>query len=538
MSGGVTGGDLTRGSKLADILDPLGPLVLHAAATPHGLDARISETLIYDEMDTLPSLPGAILLAVGAALDKPETVDLIRQAGAAGYGAVVVKGRGADLETAIYSAERAGLALLVAQDDLPWRHLDALITAAMNASTPIRDTYSSVSAGDLFALANAIAYSVGGATTIEDPTGHVLAYSTLPHQEIDEIRRHSILGRRTPDRPTNTAEYELVFRAEGPYRFLVGKPNHFDRLAIAVRAGPEVLGAIWVLDAVPRLGEGAAKALQEAAKITAMHLLRIRSHRQPDRWRRAEALASLLGGGMTGQVAADHLKLPRTGPWAILAFAEAAPNTAPGLGIAQIIDLVSVYCEAWHPNALCGSADGVVYAIVPVHDDADLHRRISRFATEVSTTVERSTGIAVQVGICVPLSRLDEAAAGRRAADRVLQALTANPDRTVATTEDVRSRVILLELAERRAGGGEMQPVLLRGMLEHDELHGTSYALTLLTYLDSFADVPRAAAALFVHENTLRYRIRRVRELFDLDLEDPETRLVTWLQLHLLQLSS
>jgi DNA-binding PucR family transcriptional regulator len=34
-----------------------------------------------------------------------------------------------------------------------------------------------------------------------------------------------------------------------------------------------------------------------------------------------------------------------------------------------------------------------------------------------------------------------------------------------------------------------------------------------------------------VHENTLRYRIRRLPDMFGLDLDDPETRLVTWLRL-------
>ena len=36
-----------------------------------------------------------------------------------------------------------------------------------------------------------------------------------------------------------------------------------------------------------------------------------------------------------------------------------------------------------------------------------------------------------------------------------------------------------------------------------------------------------------MHENTLRYRIRRIEELFDLDLADPDVRLVAWLQLRL-----
>ena len=54
------------------------------------------------------------------------------------------------------------------------------------------------------------------------------------------------------------------------------------------------------------------------------------------------------------------------------------------------------------------------------------------------------------------------------------------------------------------------------------------------TCLSAKADMPAAAEAVQVHANTFRYRMRRVRELFDLDLEDPDVRLMVWLQLRTL----
>ena len=44
-------------------------------------------------------------------------------------------------------------------------------------------------------------------------------------------------------------------------------------------------------------------------------------------------------------------------------------------------------------------------------------------------------------------------------------------------------------------------------MLEHDREKNTTYAESLLAYLDAFGDTAGAAKALCVHENTLRYRI-------------------------------
>jgi hypothetical protein len=532
------GTDWHDGATLGQLVETLGPLALHVESAPRGLDVVVGEPVIQDLGERVLDQADGMLLVVGGAPDDPVVLDAIKQAGAARYAAVVLKARGRDLAAAAQAAQDAETALLIAPDDMPWRHLDALITAASDATGPARASYAEVGAGDLFSLANAIAYSVGGAITIEDPQGHVLAYSNLPHQDIDTIRQQGILGRITPDRPTNDAHYQRVCRADGPVRFKSGDPEHTARVAVAVRAGPQVLGLIWAIDGTPPLGEGASEALEEAAKITALHLLRARAHRNPDRWSRGEALASLLDGATTGRVASAQLGIGIDTPTCVLAIAHAADDETPGLGSARIVDLVSLYCEAWHPQALCTTAGDLVYALIPTRIDPGAERRVTKFAHDVAATVLRTAGLVLHVGIGAPSARLDEVVTGRRSADRVLRALAADVEQVrVATVEEVRSRVLLLELAERGAASIDVSPDPVRDIIEHDRQHGTDYAHSLLAFLDAFGEAARASAELSVHENTLRYRIRRIQELFELDLDDPDTRLVTWLQLRMQQIS-
>jgi DNA-binding PucR family transcriptional regulator len=54
---------------------------------------------------------------------------------------------------------------------------------------------------------------------------------------------------------------------------------------------------------------------------------------------------------------------------------------------------------------------------------------------------------------------------------------------------------------------------------------------TLRAWLDAFGDVTTAAAAVFVHPNTFRYRLRRLAEVGGLDLNDPDARFAAMLQL-------
>lgn len=528
--------DTQRRPTLSQLLATLGSDVLHAVCAPRGYDIPVSEPVVHGLGEPLSEQQHGLLLLTGGKPTHPQVLSAVRHAGAAGYCAVVLKAAGEDVLELIQEAEAAGVAVLVAPDDTPWRRLDALLTAAASATGPPSQNYSSVGLGDLFALANAIASTVGGAITIEDPQGHVQAYSNLPHQRIDEIRRLAILGRQTPERPQNLDEYRRVFRAEGTVYFPAPEGSGaLNRRAISVRAGSQVLGVIFALEeGTSPLGADADDALEDAAKVTALHLLRTRSHRDPERWNRAEALRSLLDGSTPARIAAAQLGIAHDTRTKVLAIAQVADDRVRGMASARIIDLVSLYCESWHATALCTTGPGVVYALLPVRAGNKDDTRLLKLVNDIVETIRRSAQVDVYVGIGSTATNLDEVRGSRRSADRILRALAdLGSTRRIADLDDVRSRVVLLELAERAAANTELFSGPVDHMLDHDAQHGTVYGQTLLAFLDAFGDARQAAAAVSVHDNTLRYRIRRAKELFGVDLADSEERLVTWLQLRL-----
>jgi DNA-binding PucR family transcriptional regulator len=70
-------------------------------------------------------------------------------------------------------------------------------------------------------------------------------------------------------------------------------------------------------------------------------------------------------------------------------------------------------------------------------------------------------------------------------------------------------------------------------MLAYDIENKTNYAESVTAWLDAVGDIALAAESLFIHANTLRYRLRRVEDLFDLNLNNPDDRLAVWMQLRL-----
>ncbi|GAA1567004.1 MULTISPECIES: PucR family transcriptional regulator [Kribbella] len=522
------------------IVENLGPHALHVITAGGRLSDKVREVVVHGPGEPLPPADAGILLLTGS--PSTQAADTVHGAAAAGYRAVVVKAFGDDLARLAHAADKARIALLTTPDEMAWRHLDALISSSKEpALSDATDRFAAIGLGDLFALANAIATSVGGAITIEDPTGRVIAYSNLPHQEIDEIRRLGILGRQTPDRPTNYEEYQAVLRSESPVYFESPAPEYASRMAIAVRAGTEALGLIWVLTDRPPVVARAERVLVDAARATTLHLLRARGQRDPERARRTEALRLLLDGAVAPRSAAAQLGIKPDTPSVVLVIAPVGDDVEPILAASRIVDLVTLYCEAWHSSALCVTDSGLVYALLPTRTTDEPSPRLLKLADDLAATIQRSGHLDVLVGIGSCAAGLADVPESRAMADRVLAVLTGRASRgeptpRVASVEQVRTEVVLRMVANQGAAveGQLLGPV--RAIREHDQQHGTEYAESLLTYLSSFGDAVRAAEALNIHENTMRYRIRRIETMFDLSLEDGDQILATWLQLRLLRL--
>lgn len=394
--------------------------------------------------------------------------------------------------------------------------------------------------GDLFALANAIAAMVGGATAIEDLQTRVLAYSTLPDQPIDDTRRDGILGRQVPDLPDNAEAYASLFRAHGAVRLpgamtpnLPGEPAvpvGLARLAVAVRAGAEPLGSIWVVDSIGALDDAAATELERAADIAALHILRARSAADLARAQRAVLLRRLLDGDTDARLVAAQLGLDPGGQFVALAFQPQFGAAGDELRLNRLVDLVAMACEAHQSGTECVAIGTTVYALF--YDEQRSDAQLIGIEAMAARLVSRATlamRIVLRASVGSRVTGVETISRSRRDADLVLM-LTDLAD-PVVSARNVRSRLSLLELGQVLRDTPRLFSSRARAAIDLDARSGTEYALTLRTYLDCGRDSARAAALLSVHQNTLRYRLRRVHELFGIDLDNADDTLMLWLSL-------
>ena len=534
-------------ADLNALLESLGSGVVELVAAPRGLGVAIGEPVIYDESERSAIAPGVVVLAIGVRPGTPEASKLLLDAEEAEASAVIFKRVGSPAGLSLAAAS-AGVAVLSVPEEMTWTQLHGFLLNARRFSPQVDhgEGIAGVPIGDLFALANAIAGMVGGAVTIEDPARRVLAFSTLGDQPIDDARRRSILGRQVPDSPGMRRLYRRVLETDGVMtadrdallEILGGGLDEVEdldpRSAVAIRAGGRMIGSIWVEHETAPLGEEASHVLTEAARIAAPHLIQARAARDVERRIRGEMLLAVLEGRASAEENATRLGFASDARFTVLAFSVAAGEEIDQFERERLVDLVGVYCEALHGPSGSIAIGENVYALLQAENGFE-REHVIRVARETQGHAGARIGGGVLAAVSSTGDGLREVAAARREADRVLEVLRSRRlPLTLATIEDVRSQVVLLELKELNLEHPSLTRGKLTAILEHDAQRRTQYALTLRAYLDSMGDVVQAAARISVHPNTFRYRLRRLVELFDIDLKNAEERLVLELQLRLL----
>ena len=291
-----------------------------------------------------------------------------------------------------------------------------------------------------------------------------------------------------------------------------------------------------------------AEALREAAKLVALHLLRVRAGADVERRLRADLVGTALEGGAgaargrcsgwawpagRSSVLALALATP-TRPRPVTADGDAAPRHTSRQRLA---DAFAMHLTAVHPRVAVG---------------AGRRRGLRAGAGRRRRATARPR--AVRIAHRVPRPGRRPAAGGRRhrpgrpatssgspraraAADRALRVLRERADGPPGGAAGRRPRRGAAAASSRdlvaargRPAGRSGRP----GCSPTTPPHGSdSWSRRCGPGWTRSATSPAAAAPVYVHPNTFRYRLRRLAEVGGLDLADPDARFAAMLQLRL-----
>lgn len=550
------------GPSLERILGLIDPGMLDVVVAPRGTGVPVTDVVLHDpgeerEDDGARAAAGLILLAVGVEAASPEALDVLRAADRAGAAAVVMRpgARGPRAEL-VEAAGRGRTALLTRRPEQGWTEVLGRLRTALVHSDPAGTTgVAGLRPGDLSGLANTVAALVGGAITIEDPQSRVLAYSRLDH-EPDPMRRLTILGQEVPR-----------WRVDEPprERLLPDTVEHRGRGAAArrrpVRRAAGHRGAPRLRGARVHLGRRRRPAARRGRGGRAAH--RGTGRRAPS------VPPSDLGpggrqgtGGRGARTAEGDVRSAREAgvtadrPYAVV-VAEAydgrgeeaydGQGTSEGRGAGapegrgagragrRVLDVLALQAAAYRPGCVTARSGRRLYVLVPAGDgEAGPERTLLASVRSVPRDVVLAGAGPVAAGPAgLPASREAAELVVRVLRERAARLPAGEVRSAVAAYDEVVPEATVLRLLDRvePLWGSLAGPV--HAMVEHDRVHGSAYGDSVTAYLDASCDTGTAARRLNVHPNTLRYRLRRARELFGVDPADPAVRLLAEIGLRL-----
>jgi PucR family transcriptional regulator, purine catabolism regulatory protein len=380
------------------------------------------------------------------------------------------------------------------------------------------------------------------AVVVEDASFHLLAHaggSADPH------RKETILRQGTPHRVLFDPQIQRMLREVEAKRGPVKVPAfpHLgmsrERLIAPIFAANQVLGYISVLDHPPHNEELAFMAIEQAALVLALSIVKERELSEVESRVRGEFLEDLLHGTYGDEAAAQrrarHVGYPLHGTHIVAlvdiddfrGFVKARQISEDAIQALkrEFLRRVTAVVRAGYQRALVQGRSDQVVALLPLGTEAGDHQaRSHSLGLQIQQAVaEWKPGFTISVGFSAPI----EAPLGVEGALREVTSVMESLARfkrwgQVVAVPELGLTGLLAAVSDERLVDYSRRH--LGPLIAHDSARKGALVSTLRAYLET-GEQQHAAHRLRVHPNTLRYRLDRIREITGLDLEDPETRL-------------
>lgn len=455
---------------------------------------------------------GDVLLAIGISTVE----EALSWAGAANAVVVVVR---ADQPPPDIDTDPA---VMIIGPETSWSTLAAIVYGLVLEG---RETESGRGPTDLFALADSLADRIGGAVLIAGRRAEVLAYSRL-NRHVDPAHERTILARQIPDDIREylmaTGLFAHLERSDEPTFVAADQEVGMSgRMVVAVRAGRLLVGSVWVACPSPLSG-AALTALTTGAHTVALHLLRSRASADLERQVESDLVAQLIDGAADAGTLASRLGLPQE-DLRVVAVRTSGPLDQHAALLLAFERVTAGF--GWSRPGRSALAENTVYTVLPADKAATARAWLDAVAAALPGDLALRAGISAT-------STAAELGIARREADECLALCERSAPGAPAPAYDESWDDVVLGRLRTAAQFGRIP---LRGpvaeLREHDQRHGTPYLETLRAWLHHAGDPASAAAALGVHENTVRYRLRRMGEITDLPLDHPGKRLAMTVEL-------
>lgn len=393
-------------------------------------------------------------------------------------------------------------------------------------------------------FAEAISIAVKNPVTIEDANHKLLAYSTHKNTK-DAARIATIIGRRVPENVINSLWHEGIIQrlavSEEPVRVpSIDEVGLGSRVAVSIRKNQDVLGYIWVLETEVPLGAEELGYLKEAAIAATTKLLQLQMGRKKEQESRQEFFWEMLTGHLKdlGEIREKaerlNLFLPPSFAVAVFQFSEEIDEKT-GQNISYTLSTEYSHLTVMYVT----DRKHLILLTGPRTNRADWQDALQGMIFSFAERMKSRFGAAgITGGTGSTCQSYDRVKASFQEALTVLKvkSLFSGETKEICRFHDLGIYRFLPLMAEQDKSAGYFNERLEK-LKAYDRKNNSNLVETLEAYLQEDNNIHAASRRLHIHTNSLNYRLKRISEIAEINLNDPLQKITLFIDLKLDKLS-
>lgn len=399
-------------------------------------------------------------------------------------------------------------------------------------SDPFKGTF-----GNLENLVDKISDVLGCPVTIEDANHRLLAYSSHDDRT-DPARIATIIGRRVPEKVINSLWRDGVIqklnKSDDPVR--ISKINDIglgDRVAISIRKKNEVLGYIWILEIDNRLTEEQLFLIKQSAQTAKNQLLQLQVRKKKKEEGYQEFFWQLLTGHLNShteiQFKMEQLGIIPPSPVCIIVFQFHKEITS---NLEKHISYMITTTQQVRITLHVIDRNELILLVSPL-PSKEFQASVLQFINDFIAKMAKRYNIHQIEGSCGNVyNNYEKVESSYQEALTVLrlknQFFTEIGE--IYSYQQLGIYRYLDVIMEKKRHDNYENPALVK-LLKYDTVNKTQLLETLEVFLNKDSNINEAAKELHIHVNTLTYRLKRISEIGEIDLKNPNQKMTLYLDI-------
>ncbi|MDA8335071.1 MAG: helix-turn-helix domain-containing protein [Peptococcaceae bacterium] len=449
---------------------------------------------------------------------------------------------GCQAATALGNAREAGLSNLKVQENLAeLRKLNDALSAQharLQKSMTIHNLLTSLvlEGQGLDAITGSLAEIIGSSVVVTDQFLSPLSVRSGP----DAADPRQIWQRAVAD-PARKEEILSLFKGKGLIQLNEPEGSGVELTVLPVVAGQDRLGFVVTLQDPHKLNELDYIALEHGSTVVALDLLKQKAAFQTELRLRKNFLKELMEGtyefeeGVVWKARQLGVDLGQVHRVVVLETKSPEARDATGLSCRNLLPMVDGMIKGAHLSALLAEYNNDVIMLIPdegaPQDKANnqsvnvLHKLADQFSVHMGHHTW-------WLGIGTPCFKVTDFSRSYREARACLEIARSLGRRNCSFAYEQLGVFSLLDI--NRDAFKEFAGRVIGPLLAYEEKYGTRFLPTLDLYYKNNCNILKTARNGFLSPSTLRYRLKRIGEIAQIDLSDPETNLQVQLALKLI----